>query len=99
MIRYDRAQLCSGYGTKMEITRISVDAPPHFLDPHRVARRFPRPKPEVYSGVDEAAYVLPAGQSILAATIKGREMNQKNRRKDSKGYSIFPEGKQVSFIP
>lgn len=73
------------------MTRISVDAPPYFLDPHRIAKRYPRSPPPVYNGVDEAAYVLPAGQSILSATLKSREMNPTGK----KSYQIYADGKQV----
>jgi hypothetical protein len=76
------------------MTRISMDAPRHFVDAHRVAKRFPRIPQVTYSGVDEAAYVLPAGHSILAATLKSREGDIGGR----KGYTIYADGKRVSHV-
>lgn len=82
----------------MEVTRISVDAPQSFTDAHRAAKRCPRQAEVSYSGVDEAAYVLPAGQSILAATMKSRE--QLARSGGNKGYKIYTDGgKKVSRPP
>lgn len=76
----------------VQITRISVDAPNNFFNAHRVAKHYPRPKPVMYNGVDEAAYVLPAGQSILAATLKSRDMSAGRK----KNYQIYADGKRVS---
>lgn len=82
---------------------ISIDAPKEFFNPHKTYHFDPSIKQESFSQTltrgskvkvqNEAAYVLPGGESVLKATIKSQEnLHQK------KDFQLYPEGKRVSFI-
>lgn len=89
----------------LQSTKISVDAPRHFLRPHRESAKvginqtksresFCRTltKGSKFQSPYESSYVLPGGASMLEATMKSKETFTKS------SYRLFIDGNRVSIM-
>lgn len=87
--------------SRIQRTKISEDCPAFFFNPHKVTNYdFTAPRPSFTRTMakksemgNESCFVLPGGESVLAATMKSRKTHADGR----KSYRIYDyDGKRVS---
>lgn len=87
--------------SRIQRTKISEDCPAFFFNPHKATNYdFTAPRPSFTRTMakksemgNESCFVLPGGESVLAATMKSRKSHADGR----KSYRIYDyDGKRVS---